>query len=159
MSKDLKIRKVAGGVVINLDGKVVLVKTNKSHWVLPKGGIEKGESGPQAAEREIQEEAGIDESDLEFKEELGSYERPDMGDKNEIQQITLFLFSTSSEYLKTKRDKQSLKAKWVELDKVKEMLSAKGDKEFFETIREKVREAILEYKREYENDFSEIKLR
>jgi len=156
--KKVKIREVAGGVVINLDGMVVLVKTKNKHWVFPKGGIGNGESKRQAAEREIEEEAGINESDLEFSKELGTYERQDLSLKNEVQQITLLLFYTGCEYLKTKRDKQSVKAEWVELDKVEEILSSENDKEFFRKIKEQVREAILEYRREYEDSFLEIKL-
>ncbi len=159
MGKKVEIRKVAGGVVINSDGKVVLVKTKNNHWVFPKGGVEEGESELQTAEREIGEETGINEGDLEFLQELGSYERPDMGSKKRIQQITLFLFTTNNNDLKTKSDKESLRAEWVELDMVEEMLSAEKDKEFFQEIKSRVREVVLELDREYENSFSEIKLK
>jgi ADP-ribose pyrophosphatase YjhB (NUDIX family) len=54
----------AGGIVFQKkDGKtyylIVRAKPNPSHWVIPKGHIEPGESPEVAAVREIQEEAGV----------------------------------------------------------------------------------------------------
>lgn len=54
----------AGGVIWRRVGnrlEVVLVRpAGKSTWVLPKGGIEKGETFAQAAGRECREETGLD---------------------------------------------------------------------------------------------------
>ncbi len=52
----------AGGVVVrNDDGtQICLIRpTGRSVWGLPKGGIEAGETPPQAAVREVAEETGI----------------------------------------------------------------------------------------------------
>lgn len=48
----------AGCVVINKD-KVLLVKSQKGEWGLPKGRVEPGETEEQAAHREVIEETGI----------------------------------------------------------------------------------------------------
>ena len=52
----------AGGVVVRTNGgtQVCLIRpTGRTVWGLPKGGIEDGETAPQAAVREVSEETGI----------------------------------------------------------------------------------------------------
>jgi len=52
----------AGGVVVRTDGgtQICLIRpTGRTVWGLPKGGIEAGETAPQAAVREVSEETGI----------------------------------------------------------------------------------------------------
>ena len=56
--------KVAAGVVVALDGKVVLLKRaiepSVGKWVFPGGYVDRGESTEAAAARETQEEVGLD---------------------------------------------------------------------------------------------------
>ena len=75
-------RTSAGGVVVRIDGEQIYValvgELGLTERVLPKGGVEAGESLEQAARREIEEEAGL--SSLELIEKLGirarlSYDR------------------------------------------------------------------------------------
>lgn len=54
----------AGGVVFNNKNQVLLVRNYKpdkdvNYWGFPKGHIEKGESGKEAALREVEEETGV----------------------------------------------------------------------------------------------------
>lgn len=59
---ELGYRKNVGVVVFNKDGKVLLCARNdqaEDCWQFPQGGIEKGESIKDAAERELYEETGI----------------------------------------------------------------------------------------------------
>ncbi len=67
----------AGGVVVRSENNqwlVALVRERMtSHYILPKGKVETGESLEQAARREIQEEAGL--RNLHLTAYLGSYER------------------------------------------------------------------------------------
>lgn len=67
----------SGGVVLK-NQKVCLIKTIHGHWVLPKGGIEKGESKKEAALREVYEETGLK---AEIKNYLG-YVKYDYINKN-----------------------------------------------------------------------------
>ena len=73
----IPIRISAGGVVtrvVNRDIYVALVREVERHnFLLPKGGVEVGESLEIAARREIEEEAGLTE--LELMHELGVRER------------------------------------------------------------------------------------
>ena len=51
----------AGGVVLN-DGTVLLIRTHdrksRTIWAFPKGKLDTGETAPQAAVREVEEETG-----------------------------------------------------------------------------------------------------
>lgn len=49
----------AGGVVFNLRGEVLLLQYTSGAWVFPKGHIDPGESELEAAQREVEEEAGV----------------------------------------------------------------------------------------------------
>ena len=54
----------AGGIVIRKKGErlsvlLVRAKSDPSIWIFPKGHIERGETAPEAALRETEEEAGI----------------------------------------------------------------------------------------------------
>ncbi len=49
----------AGGVVLK-ERRVLLLRTRRGRWVLPKGHVEPAESLRQAALREVLEEAGIE---------------------------------------------------------------------------------------------------
>lgn len=49
-----------GGVVINSEGKILLVRHNARGWTFPGGVVENGENLINALEREIMEETGIE---------------------------------------------------------------------------------------------------
>ncbi len=100
---------------------------------MPKGHIEPGEDALAAAKREIYEETGIKE--LELVKKLGTYTRYKIGlnvgdDKSESREITLFLFKTKAAKLKPV-DPENPEARWVDKNKVAELLTHKKDKEFF----------------------------
>ena len=59
-----KIIEAAGGVVKNEKEEVLMIY-RKDHWDLPKGKIEKGETQKEAAVREVQEETGVQNIDLQ----------------------------------------------------------------------------------------------
>jgi ADP-ribose pyrophosphatase YjhB (NUDIX family) len=52
----------AGGVVIDAEGQVLLIRArdlrNRAVWTLPKGALTPGETGTDAALREVREETG-----------------------------------------------------------------------------------------------------
>ena len=118
----------AGGVVLNNDGLILVVNQKKRSWSLPKGHLEKGEGALEAAKREIHEESGIKE--LTLIKELGSYERYRIFNESELKTITLFLFKTSEIELNP-IDPENPEARWVEKEKVAELLTHPKDKEFF----------------------------
>ena len=133
------ITQSAGGVIINLKNKILIVKQKSNSYSFPKGHLEPGEDNLTAAKREILEETGI--SDLMLIKKLDTYRRPrinksgDGDDLSEIKEITLFLFTTSE----TRTEPVDLinhpELLWVEKDEVSSLLTHKKDKEFFEKIK------------------------
>ena len=126
----------AGGVVINKDGLVLVVNQNNNSWSLPKGHIDEGEEKFEAAVREIYEESGIRK--LKLIKELPTYERYkislDGGDDiSELKVIYMFLFTTEEIDLKP-IDPDNPEARWVEKNKISELLTHKKDKEFFLSV-------------------------
>jgi 8-oxo-dGTP pyrophosphatase MutT (NUDIX family) len=61
-----KLIKAAGGLVLNENGELLVIKRN-GFWDLPKGKIEDGEGKKTAAIREVEEECGISDLDIESK--------------------------------------------------------------------------------------------
>ncbi len=59
----------AGGIIFRRNAKtneleILLIQDAKDRWTIPKGHIEEGESSKQTAEREIQEETGLQEMNV-----------------------------------------------------------------------------------------------
>lgn len=88
-------RTSAGGVAARLENDQVLIAlAREGDWplfILPKGGVEKGETLEAAARREIAEEAGL--TDLHWLAELGVRQRLDY-DKTRWLTVHYFLFAT-----------------------------------------------------------------
>jgi 8-oxo-dGTP diphosphatase len=136
------LRESAGGIVVGQGGKIVLVEQNSNSWSFPKGGVEEGESLLEAATREIEEETGI--KNLEYKGELGSYERYSIG-KDGIGETTefgkrkrtFFLFITNETRL-APQDGEVTEARWVTVDEALAMLTHPKDKEFLRNVRDNI---------------------
>ena len=143
MGNQLKRNATAGGVVLNTKGEVLVVNQNGDSWSLPKGHLEEGETALEAAKREIYEESGV--SKLTYVKDFGTYERyriKDGGrgeDKRKLKSITLFLFTTMEEKL-APIDPSNPEARWVEKNKVAELLTHPKDKEFFTSILSELNE-------------------
>jgi ADP-ribose pyrophosphatase YjhB (NUDIX family) len=132
----------AGGVVVNARGLVAVTFQDGVVWSLPKGRLEQGEDRKTTAAREIEEETGL--SKLEFISELGTYSRFKISkdgqgeDRSVKKTITIFLYKTSQEELKP-TDPAHSEARWVEPEKVADLLSNPKDKEFYKSILPEVK--------------------
>ena len=138
MEQKAKRTESAGGVVLNQRGEVLVVNQNNDSWSLPKGHIDPGETGFDAAIREIQEESGI--TDLSYVRDLGTYERWKIAkgggdDHSEMKKITLYLFTTHEEELKP-TDPHNPEARWVKKEEVAALLTHPKDKAFFDQIKD-----------------------
>jgi len=140
MEQTTKQTQSAGGVVINKDGLVLVVSQKGISWSLPKGHIDDNEVALGAAKREIYEESGINR--LELISELGSYQRHKISldggdDTSELKTIFMFLFRTDESLLEP-IDPKNPEARWMDKEKVAELLTHRKDKEFFLSIINKV---------------------
>jgi len=129
----MKQTQIAGGIVTNNKGQIVVVSQKGTSWSLPKGHIEQGEGALAAARREIYEESGL--SRLQLVKELGSYERYKLGAKGEddtaeLKTIFMFLFTTDETELRP-IDRDNPEALWIDKDQVAALLTHPKDKEFF----------------------------
>ena len=130
----------AGGVVLNPEGKMVLVLQRNGVWSFPKGKIEEGEERVLAARREITEETGITE--LTQVETLGSYTKysiDDSGreDKSQLKRITVMLFTTPEKELRP-ADPRIREAKWVSPEEAVDLLTVPKDQEFLTSVLERL---------------------
>ncbi len=136
MSLPSKSTESAGGIVLNDEGKILVVNQHGTSWSLPKGHLDPGEDALTAARREIYEESGV--SQVELIRELGFYERYRIGqnggeDLSEFKRIHVFLFKTAQKTLKPV-DPHNPQALWVDKYQVAGMLTHPKDREFFESV-------------------------
>jgi 8-oxo-dGTP pyrophosphatase MutT (NUDIX family) len=120
---NVKHRTGAGGVVARIDrasGKVLiaLIRDRGDHeYVLPKGGVEYGETLEQAAAREIKEEAGF--ANLRLLGELGIGER--LGGKKPVWQKTHYFLFLTDQIEGKPTDRRDWELTWFDLDRMPEL--------------------------------------
>ncbi|HEY0073364.1 MAG TPA: NUDIX domain-containing protein [Abditibacteriaceae bacterium] len=134
----VRTRRSAGGVVVRRENDqifVALARENKwPLFVLPKGGIEKGEHAEAAARREIAEEVGI--TQLKFLADLGKLGR--CGWNKRVWIIThFFLYSTKQIEGKPLDENRHFGVWWHPINDLPEMLWP-DQKKLIESNRERI---------------------
>lgn len=135
----------AGGVLVNNKHEVYLLhQIVRDEWILPKGGIEKGEDEITAAKREIQEETGYQNIEIILQKPLYthqySFTHPNTGEKIE-KTVTFYLFKLLDDNLKATKEMSAehLEGKWFTLEEAMQQVT-------FDDLRivlEKVQEHLL----------------
>lgn len=142
---EFPIRITAGGVVIRKEGENFLVALSHEGAfdavVLPKGGVDEGETILDAAKRETAEEAGI--SDLTSLGEIGVRERYTYR-KNAWTVQHFFLFVTDQQETNPTETDHVYTTEWVSLDALP-MMHWKEQKELLETNKEKIKQLVTAY--------------
>ncbi|MFO8149669.1 MAG: NUDIX domain-containing protein [Trueperaceae bacterium] len=83
----------AGGVVINDEGRVLLIRHRNGTWVFPKGHVEPGESKVDTAVREVEEEAGVQAVALDPRQ---TWQTEYVNPRREGRRITWYLLRTDA---------------------------------------------------------------
>lgn len=134
----MKTNITAGGIVINPEGKILVVNQNRDSWSLPKGRVEGAESLLETARREIYEETGL--KDLQLVREFAPYKRFTiaLGGKGEDtstqKTIYFFLFRARQGEQLRSHDPDNPEVRWVDRDEVADLLTHPKDAEFFRGV-------------------------
>ncbi|MEK4876850.1 MULTISPECIES: NUDIX hydrolase [Paenibacillus] len=114
-----------GGIAINEEGDILLVKTHHGGWVFPGGQVEVGENLMDALIREIKEESGID---VVVSQLIGVYSNTGMhkwydGETDVPTKVMLdFICKPVSGELST--SEETSEVMWVAKEKVLDLISA-----------------------------------
>lgn len=138
--------RAAGGIVLGDHAEVVMVrhKRGMNTWFFPKGRVEMDEEEEATARREIEEETGL--TDLEFLDDLGTYERYHMNpegeiERSEIKEIHMFLYAAKP-HAALAPTHEIAEARWVPLRRVANECGSIRDRAWFASIHDRIREAV-----------------
>jgi len=124
----------AGNLILDPNGKILLVKETYGKWNFPMGKIEPGENPIQCAEREGNEETGFEVKPSYF---IGKYQNP----LGENYTITSFIFLSEIIGGELKIPEDILDVEWFSFEEIKEL----NNKELF--IGSYILSAIEDYKK------------
>lgn len=125
LQDDLKVKSQAAALPYQvLDGEIVVLlvtSSTRQRWVFPKGGVEDGESNPQAALREAQEEAGV--TGRIYSTPIGTYSDLKLARKGPRQaQIEIFPLEVHKQFEDWDEDGKRFR-QWVAIEEAKRLIS------------------------------------
>ncbi len=144
--RGLPRRTSAGGVVVRLCGSRIEVALAREgdfpQYILPKGGVDPGETIEQAAQREIAEEAGL--TQLTRLGKLGTRSRLTFTKRKWVT-VHYYLYTTTAQAQQPTDINHFHKAKWFPLSRLPEMLWPE-QREMLESMRPVITERLRKYR-------------
>jgi 8-oxo-dGTP diphosphatase len=138
MKDNIKFEYSAGGVVVNDNKEVLLIKTknlkNETVITFPKGHIEKNETSQEAAVREVKEETGVEASIVKKIKDV-EYWFVHQGQKIH-KKVTWYLMKPVK--IDKVKNIEVEEVFWYDINKVEEMLSYKSDKELIAEVKKMI---------------------
>ncbi len=111
LEKEFVNVKAAGGLVVNKENQVLLI-LRRGYWDLPKGKLDEGESIPECAVREVQEETGLKHINLKNKLNT-TYHVYAEKEKTILKSTDWFLMQSEDISLSPQLEEGIIMAKWA----------------------------------------------
>jgi 8-oxo-dGTP pyrophosphatase MutT (NUDIX family) len=114
--------------------------TRRPIWEFPKGGVEAGETDPEAAERELQEEAGLRAGDYEVVEGFREEERyvftqgGGMGRTLIVKHVVYYLARAHTDHVEISHEAEDYR--WVSADEGQRLLRFPGKRHVLQRAEE-----------------------
>ena len=125
----------AGGVVVDDDQVLVLLRPSRDEIRLPKGHVKRGESAPQTALREVREESGY--ADLSIAADLGhqTVEFTYQGDHVIRDEQYYLVRLRSTQQAERKSKEHQFTPAWMDWERAAEALTFAAEREWVRRAR------------------------
>ena len=122
-------KEVSSGGLVIFGNTILLLKKYNGEWVLPKGRVEEGETIPEAALREVEEETGVKASIIKYIGKINYKYKSIQYDEIVSKVVHWYHMESFSMDCRPQKTEGFIDAKFVHRDKVIEILKYKGEKE------------------------------
>ena len=127
-------KEVSSGGVVTFGNTILLLRKYNGDWVLPKGRVERDETLPKAALREVHEEAGVKGEIIEYIGKINYNYKSIQYDEIVSKVVHWYHMESSSMNCWPQKTEGFILAKFVHMDKVLQVLRYKDEKEIIKRV-------------------------
>lgn len=127
-------KEVSSGGVVTFGNTILLLRKYNGDWVLPKGRVERDETLPKAALREVHEEAGVKGEIIEYIGKINYNYKSIQYDEIVSKVVHWYHMESSSMNCRPQKTEGFILAKFVHMDKVSQVLRYKDEKEIIKRV-------------------------